>query len=107
VAIIRVSILYDEPWLFVCEEHPTNAQLPTLTRPVTPDSCPIYADTRRVAMRGRSIRKDRIERVGWRRVISESPTNVTPDEAKLARKEKEERLPRASGPVDTENHFPI
>jgi len=72
VAIIRVSILYDEPWLFVCEEHPTNAQLPTLTRPVTPDSCPIYADTRRVAMRGRSIRKDRIERVGWRRDLWES-----------------------------------
>ena len=63
----REYTVYDGPRSFVCEEHPTDAQLPTLTRPVTPDGCPIYADTRRVATWGRSIGKDRIERVGWRR----------------------------------------
>lgn len=51
----REYTVYDEARSFVCGEQPMDAQLPALTRPVTLDGCPIYADTRRVATRGRSI----------------------------------------------------
>lgn len=72
MAIIRVAqeyTVYDRARSFVCAEHPTDAQLPALTRPVTlgvVQFTPIH-DTWRDEDRG--SRRTSIERV-------ESPESV-------------------------------